>query len=178
MALCLLALLAGCSLGCQAHQFTYQDHDPEQVWQAMRSAAESPEYENWHVNANEVTVHDDDKRIEVHRVLERELHRPNARTLQEQQTWKMAIRLIETDPPTAEFVARNWTVPVKAQWQAWQYFQTVEDLLRHPEEMDVPARRPQPESQPPTPTQPDEPAEDDDLDDLLTPGEPAGQESQ
>jgi hypothetical protein len=120
------ALVCGCS-ATATH--TFADRDAEQVWTAMVAVAGQPRYDDWTVVANEVWVDAPERRIEIHRQLERVVREPGARSRRERRTWSIEVRLPQTDPPQARFVTRGATVPSHARAEAMRYFDDVADLL-------------------------------------------------
>ena len=114
---CLL-LLAGCT----TVKRSFPDLTAEQVWPVLVAVAETPDYGDWRVVDNEVWVDEEDRRIEIYRRLRRILHRPAAKPLDEQRTWRFQIRLQEKEPLVAVFVSRGWGVPAHAQIEGDRYF--------------------------------------------------------
>lgn len=138
----LTACLALCSLfvvtGCTTLHETYPGHPPEQVWTALKAAAETPDYSEWVVDANEVWVDEDEQRIEIYRKLDRILYRPGRKPLRENRNWRFQVILESTDPPQATFTSRGWAVPAHAREEGLQYFDLVWDVLGgRPEELEA-----------------------------------------
>jgi hypothetical protein len=64
--------------GCSSRTATFPGHSDPEVWQAMVTAAEEPVYEDWFVFDNQVMVDRENARIEVYRILRRDLVRPGS----------------------------------------------------------------------------------------------------
>ena len=125
-----VALVTGLALaGCASVKHSFDDQDAEHVWKAMVAVAEQPRYDDWTVVANDVWVNEADRRIEIHRRLDRQVHLPPAEPRREQRTWQLEVRLLGTDPPEATFASRGASVPTQLQAEASRYFDDVLDLL-------------------------------------------------
>ena len=125
-----VALVTGLALaGCASVKHTFDDQDAEHVWKAMVAVAEQPRYDDWTVVTNDVWVNEADRRIEIHRRLDRQLNVPPAKPRREQRTWQFEVRLLGTDPPEATFASRGTSVPTQLQAEASRYFDDVGDLL-------------------------------------------------
>ena len=121
-----IVLLLG---GCASVKHTFADQDAEHVWKAMVAVAEQPRYDDWTVVANDVWANEAERRIEIHRRLDRQVHVPPSQPRREQRTWQFEVRLLGTDPPEVRFASRSGAVPTQLQTEASRYFDDVEDLL-------------------------------------------------
>ena len=124
--LCILIALGGCTTRRQA----FPGHTPNQVCTAMQAAAESPEYDDWHLVTNEVWVDEEQSRIEVYREVRRTLHRPRAKPHNERRTWRLQLVLEQQDPPTVKFVSRGMSIPGHAREEADRFLIDVRRLLQ------------------------------------------------
>ncbi len=115
--------------GCASVKHTFDDQHAEHVWKAMVAVARQPRYDDWTVVANDVWVDEADRRIEIHRRLDRQVSLPPAKPRREKRTWKFEVRLLGTDPPEATFASRGVGVPSRFQAEASRYFDDVGDLL-------------------------------------------------
>jgi hypothetical protein len=115
--------------GCTSVEHTFDGYGSDQVWTAMRAAAETPAHSDWKVAGNDVWVDEADRRIEIYRRLRRVLYRPDAKPLRESQTWRFEVRLTALEPPTARFVSRGGALPTDAKREANRFFLDVQDLL-------------------------------------------------
>lgn len=133
MRTCFTVLLAlGATLllaGCMTVQERFPAQAPEQVWTALKAAAETPAYDDWVVDRNEVWISEEERRIEIYRQLDRVLHRPGYEPLREDRTWRFQVTLEATDPPQATFVSRGMGVPAHAQLEGERYFDLVWEVL-------------------------------------------------
>ena len=136
MSLTLAALAA--LAGCTTQRETFTGHNAEQVWTALVAAAQTPDYagptaaDRWTLRENNVWVDQEQRRIEIDRLLERELHQPGAQPMHQQRHWKFQVRLEQDQPPTAAFVSRELGVPAHAWDEANRYFADVWELLGGP----------------------------------------------
>jgi hypothetical protein len=123
----ILSLFAGCT----TMERTFPDHSKEQVWSAMVTVAERPEYKDWKVLENNVYANEEAKRIEVNRVVHRQLYLPGGgnNPRYERRDWKFTITLMPVEPPTIDFVSRGWAVPMHAREEALRYLDDVKDVL-------------------------------------------------
>jgi hypothetical protein len=115
--------------GCGYKTATFPDRDPSQVWSAMVTAAQKPAYPDWRVMENEVWSDPATGEIEVLRFLRRDRQDPGEKRQQENEKWKFQIVLIEVDPPTIRFFARQIAVPAHVWTEANRYFKDVQALL-------------------------------------------------
>jgi hypothetical protein len=127
LAVCLVALLSGCT----TMERSFPNQTKDQVWSAMVAVAERPEYKDWKVLENNVYANDAAKRIEVSRVVHRELWLPGGgnNPRYERRDWKFTITLLPEEPPTIDFVSRSWAVPMHARDEAVRYLDDVNDVL-------------------------------------------------
>ena len=64
---------------------------------ALIAVAETPDYssddpnERWIVDENHVAVFDEERRIEIYRKLDRMLHRPGAKPIRQDRTWRFRL---------------------------------------------------------------------------------------
>jgi len=135
LSLCLLVLLFVGVGGCTSVTRVFPDRPAEQVWTAMRTAAEQPDYRSgppehrWHVRENLVHVDEAERRLEIYRELDRFLVRGDAAPIRERSQWRIRIDLEEGTPPRATFVNRGLAVHMNAVAEAERYFADVEALL-------------------------------------------------
>lgn len=115
--------------GCATVRQSFPGSTADQVWTALVTVAERPQYDDWTVPTNDVWVDEPNRRIEVYRRLQRVLYRPGAGPHRERRTWRFEIRLEPTDPPEAVFESRGWGVPAQAQIEGGRYFGDVLNLL-------------------------------------------------
>lgn len=171
---CLLVLLATLIVlgGCTRKRASFEGYDPAQVWTAMTVAAETPEYDDWLISANDVWVDQAENRIEIHRRLKRILHRPGYEPLPEIRTYRFQVSLLHDDPPTAKFISRGPEIPAYVWTERDRYFEDVRRLLGG-QPMPAPMTNTEPATQPTMPpesTEEPEAAPDDDrpidIDDL------------
>jgi hypothetical protein len=118
--------------GCTTRHREFAGHPSETVWATMKSVAQAPTYTDWVVLENNVWVDEPGRRIEIDRYCRRDLQHPRTRSLRENRHWKFTIELEKLDPPTAEFVSRDFGVPAHAWNEADRYFAEVAALLMHP----------------------------------------------
>lgn len=128
---CLIVLFM---TGCTTVTQTYDGHPPDQVWLAMKTVAQSPAYDDWHVRENDVWVDESGKRIEIYRKLYRKFAPTVAKTRYEERDWKFRILLEKENPPTVTFTSRAFAVPAHARLEAERYFKDVLDILSAPRE--------------------------------------------
>ena len=133
-----IPFLAAC--GFTERRAIVDGRDVDQVWAAMNAVAQTPDYyaasddlgDRWVVRDNQVAYDDDARRMEVYRVLERELHKPLAPVTREQREWKFEIAIEEppiASMPTMRFRTRNAGVPAHAWDEAKWFFDEVEAFL-------------------------------------------------
>ncbi len=127
--LLLLLIVAPTLAGCLRVKESFPDHDRSTVWTAIKTVAEEPTYQEWHLLENRVWADPDSARLEIYRVARRTLHRPQARPLNERREWRFQVTLDEKDPPTATFLSRGWAVPMHARIEADRFFDDVWEVL-------------------------------------------------
>ena len=115
--------------GCGSTTARFPGNDASQVWSAMVTVAEKPEYPQWRVIENEVWVDSQTSRIEIMRILRRDRIRNEQKPRRESETWKFQITMIQSDPPTVKFFARQAAVPAHVWNEADRYFTDVRTLL-------------------------------------------------
>ena len=132
--ICLLGLAFA---GCSAHH-PFPGHDEEQVWNAMKAVAQSPDYKTahytkrWFIVNNFVEIDEENHVIEIDRELERILQRPQTNPLYEKANWIFTVRLLEGDPPVVEIENRSMSLPTKFDFEAQRYFADMQILLSPP----------------------------------------------
>ena len=95
----------------------------------MVTVAENPEYHDWHVFENEVAATRPEGRIEIYRVLQRDLVEPGRPPRRQEQDWNITVQFLYTDPPTIEFKARDTGIPAHAWTEADRYFDDMRRVL-------------------------------------------------
>lgn len=117
--------------GCTTMERSFPDHSQDQVWSAMVAVAERPVYADWKVLENNVYANQEAKRIEVSRVVHRQLYLPGSgnNPRYERRDWKFTITLMPIEPPTIHFLSRGWAVPMHAREEAERYLNDVKDVL-------------------------------------------------
>jgi hypothetical protein len=115
--------------GCGSTIARFPGKDVSQVWSAMVTVAEEPEYPNWLIIENEVWVDSKTSRIEIMRILGRDRVRPGQSPRRESETWKFQITMTKSVPPTVKFFARQAAVPAHVWVEADRYFTDVRTLL-------------------------------------------------
>lgn len=123
-----VALMA-CLGGCGYKMATFPDYDGAQVWSAMVTAAEHPEYDDWLVIENDVWDDPSTARVEVLRLLMRDRVELGEDPIREEERWRFQIYLLEFEPPTVRFMARQAAVPAHVWREAERYFDDVRALL-------------------------------------------------
>ena len=118
--------------GCGSTTARFPGKDVSQVWSAMVTVAEKPEYPQWRVIENEVWVDSKTSRIEIMRILRRDRVRNEQQPRRESETWKFQITMVKSDPPTVKFFARQAAVPAHVWSEADRYFTDVRTLLEGP----------------------------------------------
>ncbi len=139
VAAALVALAAGMG-GCQARSAIrdYPGATPEQVWKAALAAAEDPIPGPWHVIENGVWSDEAERRIELHRVLKRDVFEPGASsTYREERDWAVSIRLLAPElderryAVAVEIADRTLAFPRKFHSFTDMYFDDIERRLKH-----------------------------------------------
>lgn len=124
--------IMGAMGGCGYKVATFPGADGAQVWSAMVTAAEQPEYLDWRVIENDVWNEPTEGRIEIHRLLRRSRVEPGEKPVREEETWRFQITLLELDPPMIRFFARQAAVPAHVWREATRFFDEVLSLLHEP----------------------------------------------
>ena len=127
-----LTSLVACLGGCGYKMATFSGHDGSHVWSAMLTAAEQPVYEDWRVIENDVWNEPESGRIEILRLLMRDRVDAGNKPVRESETWRFQIHLLEFEPPTVRFIARQAAVPAHVWLEAERYFDEVRSLLNDP----------------------------------------------
>lgn len=125
-----VALAALVLAGCSSRSATFPGHADSEVWQAMVTAAENPVYDDWFVFDNQVMVDRDQARIEIYRILRRDLVRPGSPAQRQEEDWRFVVHATQSDPPTVEFSARQAAVPAHVWREAERYFYDMRTLLK------------------------------------------------
>jgi hypothetical protein len=115
--------------GCTSRSATFPGHSDREVWQAMVTAAEEPVYDDWFVFDNQVMVDRDQARIEIYRILRRDLVRPGSPPQRQEEDWRFVVHATQSDPPTVQFTTRQAAVPAHVWREAERYFYDVRTLL-------------------------------------------------
>ena len=118
--------------GCGSTTASFPGKDVSQVWSAMITVAEAPEYPQWRVIENEVWVDSQTSRIEIMRILRRDRVRYGEQPKRESETWKFVVSITKSNPPTVKFLARQAAVPAHVWSEADRYFTDVRNLLEGP----------------------------------------------
>jgi hypothetical protein len=121
---------------CTTTRETFTGQSTHQVWTAMVAVANTPDYwhptdytERWIVRENDAWDDAENRRIEVFRKLERELHMPGQTPVQESREWRFTVVMEEDDPPVVTFTSRGAGVPAHAWHEADRFFAQVWDVL-------------------------------------------------
>ncbi|MEE2896655.1 MAG: hypothetical protein VX726_13060 [Planctomycetota bacterium] len=120
-----LVLLGGCS----SRTATFPGHSDPEVWNAMVTVAENPEYDDWHVFENEVMTDRPAGRIEIYRILRRDLVRPGTNPVRQEEDWRFQVQFLHTDPPTIRFGARQAAVPAHLWRESDRFFADMRSVL-------------------------------------------------
>lgn len=123
--------------GCKTvHTESFEGREPAQVWTAMKAVAQSPGYyDNWFVTANELAVYEEDRRIEIHRELTRDMVVPGSGPQRERRDMDQTITLVvdadEGDDvePVIKFTTAGPSIPVRDQSEAEMFFEEVWEIL-------------------------------------------------
>lgn len=116
--------------GCSSRSATFPGHSDPEVWQAMVTAAENPVYDDWFLFDNQVMVDRENARIEIYRILRRDLIRPGTPPVRQEEDWRFVVHATQSDPPTVEFTARQAAVPAHVWREAERYFYDMRTLLK------------------------------------------------
>lgn len=136
--------------GCVSYERTYPGRTQQQVWTAMISVAEQPDYDSekwgqWHVMANDIWVDEAGVRIEVSRHLRRVVYnagmvKPDA----QDRTYQISVSLRGSTSPLIRFTLRGFENPTDAYTESQRYFDDVGALLDG-----MPSMEQQPNAAPP-----------------------------
>jgi hypothetical protein len=125
-----LVLLLGSLLGgCTRQTATFPGHSDPEVWNAMVTVAENPVYDDWFVFENEVMSDRPTGRIEIYRILRRDLVRVGQNPVRQEEDWRFQVQFLYTDPPTIKFSARQTAVPAHVWREADRYFTDMRTIL-------------------------------------------------
>jgi len=142
----LAAILLG---GCASQSATFDGRPREQVWTAMVAVAEQPEYRDWNLIENEVSIVPDQSRILVYRKLEVMRQAPGASPVEMKREWSFEITLDppqEGKSPKVTFASTAVVLPARLKDEAERYFAAVGELLG---EVKVPPAPKAPSTTPP-----------------------------
>ena len=110
----LLIGIAALVTGCASKTASFPGRSPDQVWTALVTVSEQPEYEKWVLIENNVWVDSNFDRVEIHRRLRRDIHRVESPVVREDETLEIQFVLERTDPPTITGTVRNFMVRAHA----------------------------------------------------------------
>ena len=119
--------------GCSKRTATFPGHSDPEVWNAMVTVAENPVYDDWHVFENEVMTARPEGRIEIYRILRRDLVRVGQDPVRQVENWKFNVQFLHTDPPTIGFTARQASIPAHLWREADRYFADMRTILQREE---------------------------------------------
>ena len=125
-----VALAAFFLAGCTSRTASFPGHSDPEVWQAMVTAAEDPVYEDWFVFENRVMADRENARIEIYRILRRDLVRPGTPPQRQEEDWRFVVHATQSDPPTVKFTTRQAAVPAHVWREAERYFYDMRTLLK------------------------------------------------
>lgn len=125
-----VALAALFLAGCTSRTATFPGHSDPEVWQAMVTAAEDPVYDDWFVFENRVMADRENARIEIYRILRRDLVRPGTPPQRQEQDWRFVVHATQSEPPTVKFTTRQAAVPAHVWREAERYFYDMRTLLK------------------------------------------------
>lgn len=115
--------------GCGGQTASFPGHSDPEVWNAMVTVAENPDYRDWHVFENEVSATRSEGRVEIYRVLQRDLVEAGRPPRRQEEDWNITVQFLYTDPPTIEFRARDTGIPAHAWTEADRYFDDMRRVL-------------------------------------------------
>lgn len=95
----------------------------------MVTVAENPVYDDWFVFENEVMSDRPTGRIEIYRILRRDLVRVGQNPVRQEEDWRFQVQFLYTDPPTIKFSARQTAVPAHVWREADRYFTDMRTIL-------------------------------------------------
>lgn len=127
-----LPLLIGLALsasGCTTKSAVFPDRTPQQVWTALVTVCQQPEYEKWILIENNVWVDANFDRVEVQRRLIRDFHRHGSTTIREDETYEMQFILEHSEPPVVTGTVRNPMIRAKGLMALEHVFDEMRDLL-------------------------------------------------
>ena len=127
--LVLLVLLGVALGGCSKQTATFPGHSDPEVWNAMVTVAENPVYDDWHVFENEIAADRTRGRIEIFRILRRDLVRVGQDPIRQEEDWRFQVQFLHTDPPTIQFTARQASIPAHLWREADRYFADMRQIL-------------------------------------------------
>lgn len=128
-----LLMFLGIALGgCSRQTATFPGHSDPEVWNAMVTVAENPVYDDWHVFDNEVAADRSQGRIEIFRILRRDLVRVGQDPVRQQEDWRFQVQFLHSDPPTIRFAARQASIPAHLWREADRYFADMREILSSP----------------------------------------------
>lgn len=125
----LLMLLGAVFGGCSKQTATFPGHSDPEVWNAMVTVAENPVYDDWHVFENEVAADRTQGRIEIFRLLRRDLVRVGQDPVRQEEDWRFQVQFLHSDPPTIRFSARQASIPAHLWREADRYFEDMREIL-------------------------------------------------
>ncbi|MEE2973206.1 MAG: hypothetical protein VX672_08770 [Planctomycetota bacterium] len=125
-----LLVLLGLALGgCSKQTATFPGHSDPEVWNAMVTVAENPVYDDWHVFENEIAADRTRGRIEIFRILRRDLVRVGQDPIRQEEDWRFQVQFLYSDPPTIQFTARQASIPAHLWREADRYFDDMRQIL-------------------------------------------------
>ena len=95
----------------------------------MVTVAENPVYDDWFVLENEVMTARPEGRIEIYRILRRDLVRVGQDPVRQEENWRFQVQFLHTDPPTIKFSARQAAVPAHVWREGDRYFTDMRTIL-------------------------------------------------
>ena len=124
-----LAIVLTMLVGCGGQTASFPGHTDPEVWNAMVTVAENPEYQDWRLSENWVTATRPEGRIEIYRILRRDRVQPGRPPRRQQEDWNITVQFLYSDPPTIEFMARDASIPAHAWAEADRYFEGMRRVL-------------------------------------------------
>ena len=130
-AICAASLLGGCA----SETATFAGRPRDQVWTAMVAVAEQPDYQDWRMLDNVVSVDPDQEKIVLFRALRRVAVRPGADKVRQDREYQFEIKLEPENPKrpdapaTVVFATLQPIVPARLTDEAERYFASVAELL-------------------------------------------------
>ncbi len=132
------AIAVSTLMGCGGQTASFPGHSDPEVWNAMVTVAENPEYQDWHVTENRIAATRTEGRIEIYRVLQRDLVQPGRPPRREEEDWNISVQFLYTDPPTIEFLSRDAGIPAHAWIEADRYFDDIRRVLKSGHAVEAP----------------------------------------